>query len=292
MGIHGQLKQDSLTLPHIGLPKRCFYPSELFYFTRNSVFWSCAEYGCNDTGLICIFHMGPQRRVSDWQRIIEEYSERRFTYLSDKLVALEGIKEAFERNRPSDSYCFGHWQSHMPLDLLWEARSAADRDRMLLNVPSWSWASITGAVQFSLLMNPSYNKEAGLEVVCKVLSMPTLNEHRLILEAKLAGAASLEMQMRSAPRLSFFEAHFDDGSIDANSRHKKESQGTDWTHALPVAMTDFIHTEKDGLRVTSHMLLLQINPNCANTYSRVGMVLMSLNHDFFEGQPMQQVTLI
>ena len=82
-----------------------------------------------------------------WLTAMEDYTRRAVTLPSDKLVACGGLAEEFARIFRSD-YLAGLWRTTLLCDLLWRissyqgslTRPAAYR------APSWSWASVDGAV--------------------------------------------------------------------------------------------------------------------------------------------------
>ena len=89
-----------------------------------------------------------------WRQIVTDYSRRDLTRAEDKLVALSGIAKVFASRlsiNPEDSYFAGLWEDTLIQDLLWRVANpssvdtcgAAGRSRI---APSWSWASISGAV--------------------------------------------------------------------------------------------------------------------------------------------------
>lgn len=90
-----------------------------------------------------------------WQEVVEAYTWRQLTVITDKLVAIQGLANEIERGlkllaRP-DTYQYGIWQAKLPFQLIWHstgrplARPAALRD---IGVPSWSWASVDGPISF------------------------------------------------------------------------------------------------------------------------------------------------
>ncbi|KAI0333431.1 HET-domain-containing protein [Cubamyces sp. BRFM 1775] len=76
-----------------------------------------------------------------WHRVVEEYSRRKLSYASDKLVACAGLAEMFSSGLDSE-YVAGLWNDDFLLfDVLWAAVSPRPRPTTYLG-PSWSWASI------------------------------------------------------------------------------------------------------------------------------------------------------
>jgi hypothetical protein len=75
----------------------------------------------------------------EWKSIIEDYSCRDLTYMTDRLPALYGISELVSGSTKDEA---GLWCS----DLI---GSAVDYSRASqFRAPSWSWASVDGKIQF------------------------------------------------------------------------------------------------------------------------------------------------
>ncbi|KAF8856447.1 HET-domain-containing protein [Acephala macrosclerotiorum] len=94
-----------------------------------------------------------------WGHIISMYSARRLSYLEDKLTALAGMAEAFQQQASVD-YLAGLWSGDMlPRLLLWQtSRTDEYTPCPIYTAPSWSWASLSSPVYFSVLYNHhSYN---------------------------------------------------------------------------------------------------------------------------------------
>lgn len=93
----------------------------------------------------------------DWHLMVSNYSTRELTNPLDKLPALAGLAQRFQKlsNERTGHYLAGHWENDLPSSLLWH------RDRFPLSLagpkparptvyraPSWSWASMEGSVDF------------------------------------------------------------------------------------------------------------------------------------------------
>lgn len=88
-----------------------------------------------------------------WAEIVEGYASRELRYQTDKLPALSGIASQVQQTLGGDEYLAGLWKSHMPRALAWIVvgkSKLGKRGRALprgWHCPSWSWASITGAIR-------------------------------------------------------------------------------------------------------------------------------------------------
>jgi hypothetical protein len=91
-----------------------------------------------------------------WSRIVIAYTQTLLSVWSDRLVALNGVVNAFARQYdiPTTSYLAGMWEASLPESLLWTRVSIQKdehRDNLLRHFPSWSWASISGPVHNSTI---------------------------------------------------------------------------------------------------------------------------------------------
>ncbi|KAF2428863.1 HET-domain-containing protein, partial [Tothia fuscella] len=85
-------------------------------------------------------------RLIAWHNILVKYSKLTITYHTDRLSALSGIAQQFGRPYASQ-YLAGMWKEQICYDLIWISLDAGSSPRPLnWSVPSWSWASIEGAV--------------------------------------------------------------------------------------------------------------------------------------------------
>jgi hypothetical protein len=85
-----------------------------------------------------------------WLEIVEEYSQCKITIPGDKLPALSGIARLFQE-ATADVYLAGLWKSRLRDSLTWSVRDpAAKLVSAQYRLPSWSWASIDGAVYASV----------------------------------------------------------------------------------------------------------------------------------------------
>ncbi|KAI0655277.1 heterokaryon incompatibility protein-domain-containing protein [Cubamyces menziesii] len=134
------------------------------------------HYGAHDIPRLPhnIFHSDWQvERYSDewvdirhrWHRVVEDYSRRKLSYPSDRLVACAGLAEMFAFALGSE-YVAGLWNDDFLLfDLLWSAISPRPRPTVYLG-PSWSWASIDHSEIEYLHLSPESRLVAAV-VSCK-----------------------------------------------------------------------------------------------------------------------------
>jgi hypothetical protein len=112
----------------------------LVHFTAKGMMWYCRAL---DYHVMCEDgHMLAATRSYNWDDIIDEYTLRKLTYMSDKLAAVEGIARMMQQGR-KDQYVSGFWTGEMPQQLFWVA-SRTTRPTELQCFPTWSWASTQG----------------------------------------------------------------------------------------------------------------------------------------------------
>ncbi|KAI9729638.1 MAG: hypothetical protein M1818_008441 [Claussenomyces sp. TS43310] len=82
-----------------------------------------------------------------WYAIVEEFSKRKMTYLSDVFPALAGLATEFN-SHIQDQYVAGLWKADLLRGLLWSVVDPeTSRAAVPYRAPSWSWASIIGEVR-------------------------------------------------------------------------------------------------------------------------------------------------
>ncbi|KAF9466144.1 heterokaryon incompatibility protein-domain-containing protein [Collybia nuda] len=85
-----------------------------------------------------------------WWEIVAEYTKRRLTESSDKLLAISGVAQLFQRYWKT-RYIAGLWEINLSGDLLWKHKRARRSAGEVLipgdyRAPSWSWAAADGAI--------------------------------------------------------------------------------------------------------------------------------------------------
>lgn len=91
----------------------------------------------------------PGLEMKPWDSVVRLYSPRQATLHSDKLVALSAVARTYSEENPGyGAYLAGIWERSLPLGLMWWVLTEDIRPRPLeYRAPSWSWASVDGAVQ-------------------------------------------------------------------------------------------------------------------------------------------------
>lgn len=85
-----------------------------------------------------------------WYDLVEDYTQRRFTKISDRLVAISGLARIYADMIRNPTYVAGLWKEDLIRGLLWHVegttlvpkRSADNISTFHEAFPSWSWASV------------------------------------------------------------------------------------------------------------------------------------------------------
>jgi hypothetical protein len=89
--------------------------------------------------------------VLQWIHIIEDYSRRKMTYESDRLIGLSGLAKVFVAAGCGD-YVAGFFRQHIVELMVWNKTQDENALRSASNVaylgPSWSWVSVKSPVSY------------------------------------------------------------------------------------------------------------------------------------------------
>lgn len=156
----------------------------IVYYSDHQMMWQCVQGAKQETGwdvTVVQKHMydfasGLRRSVDDtwrpecsvdtmWTDVVEEYSDRTLSRVTDRLPAMSGLALQFKnvsanlQNRAShastagldeDTYLAGHWLSALPYSLLWwPAGPGREIGYSTRARPSWSWIAVQCKVQFT-----------------------------------------------------------------------------------------------------------------------------------------------
>lgn len=198
MFIQARGKNTETWSPDLGpLSKRAWITQEWLlsrrtvFYTRSRLIWTCgALEGDLETHRIVRQRYMRGLKVSssdDWEGIVTHYSGRLLTYVTDKLVALQGIVNELQKKYPERVYAHGLWMSGFPRHLLWRGERPLTNTPPELNIPSWSWASKMGSVNLTTILPLESNVpdfDTGSRVRCG--SINVLEDGRtLSIEAKV-----------------------------------------------------------------------------------------------------------
>jgi hypothetical protein len=94
-----------------------------------------------------------------WLRAAELYSARNLSHETDKLPAISGLAAAVARLVEGDVYLAGIWEGDLIRGLLWRSVLSDTRvttTKRASNIPSWSWASYCGRINFLASVGDAY----------------------------------------------------------------------------------------------------------------------------------------
>ena len=161
-----------------------------------------------------------------WYDLIEEYTQRRFKHISDRLVAISGLAKIFANTIRSHEYVAGLWKPDLIRGLIWHTKDAklipqqsADNMRAVNNAfPSWSWAS----VGYELVKNSWKNNNCfqALSLV-KDVQVDLVNQ-RDPFGAVKSGSVTITGPLTKVPRLYNREWKSAEASISEFERHLSE----------------------------------------------------------------------
>lgn len=96
---------------------------------------------------------GPVAWRDRWYELMEDYMSRQLTKGSDKLPALGGLAQTFQKKLPPSDYLAGIWTEHLPHALLWRMTDKSDAQRSTTyRAPSFSFLSLDGPMSYESQM--------------------------------------------------------------------------------------------------------------------------------------------
>lgn len=119
----------------------------IVFFMDGGIIWRCRKYSIDERG--------PQVGTwfwfenDSWLDHLQEYTMKKLTYATDRLVALQGIVNEMKDGR-DDDFKFGAWTSQLREHLLWRTGGATESSEDVPQLPSWSWASLGGNKLFEV----------------------------------------------------------------------------------------------------------------------------------------------
>ena len=115
-------------------------------------------------------------REKVWALLVEEYSRRRLTMQSDKLIAISGLAEELSKGWSGITYHAGLWSYCFRQNLLWTCLNVEDSRTRNTNVPpSWSWASLNAECRLPQTLPEDYLDS--LADVLEVTTTPQIPTH-------------------------------------------------------------------------------------------------------------------
>lgn len=133
----------------------------LVHFTKKQLIWECVCKVATEDGILSWdaepnpWQLGSPSVISDtriyqgWEVMVKDYSRRRFSSMQDRVYALAGVISRFQ-DVYKDEPLAGLWRKDLAAGLLWFVQKPSEGPVLpeLSDVPSWSWMSVRGQVQY------------------------------------------------------------------------------------------------------------------------------------------------
>ena len=208
-------------------------------FTQYGLIWSCSEFFQRERDNT------PTARhdVGDWHQLIARYSGKDLTYKSDKLHAIRGLANEHAK-RNSKTYYYGVFIEDLPASFRWFRDRQGEYVRPTLltrdvgnHIPSWSWASVTGKIEFLTLHD--CQEEQFLS-----RNLRTLGSGMLGVEAPVKEIDGIQGPFRQSIHPGFYieELRVADFEQDVDA----ETRGRDWE---PLLYKRYILQDALGARI-------------------------------------------
>ena len=233
-----------------------------------------------------------------WMELITNYSSRKLTKPSDKLVAIEGILDAIRRIFGRDAIIAGMWRHGLWRQLSWWSKSVRvdltekpNSSRFV--APSWSWLSADGSVGYNNTLDRRAETVEFRELVSAVQ-----------IEAVQAAVFSRQGKINGELRLSGYTFPYrlqaDDLRKPAwrrfNRRHLNTGQWwLDEKLTLPQEITCLVLAEDEFTKMLICLCLVPLQKS-QNVFKRVGLChwegMRHDVHNFIKSQPEKRVVTL
>ncbi|OTA70156.1 HET-domain-containing protein [Hypoxylon sp. EC38] len=202
----------------------------------------------------------PRRFMYMWMELVEDYSGSTTTESDDKLVAIGGIvklcQEWMRKTLSSQEigYYSGMWRLFFLEQLSWNTRCVSEAYRRCrrwtgtYTIPSWSWASVNGAIHFS---TPSWSRNNQLilpeaaEVSKPLATIPSLEARQTDPYGREDNQSILEVHGMTL-RITFDA--FDDKNLEPIVFARTEIEQLKQTGQLLIRVTFDCYEELLGAR--------------------------------------------
>ncbi|KAI0481908.1 heterokaryon incompatibility protein-domain-containing protein [Xylaria cf. heliscus] len=251
---------DSPLMPRGWVLQERILSPRVVYYDADEIKWECeAAIDCQCGGMVVIanfkldYHASLKRNGNplpyQWMRISEKYSSLKFTYDSDRLVALSGLAEQGVQSGKGGKYLAGLWERSLEHQLCWEIVNIHRRPEKYL-APSWSWLSVFGTVRYSNRMD--FSSECSsidvkiTEVSCTSIegAVPTTSTSPIVGFLRLKGRG-LKMRAELA----------DAGTQSRPPVYCLRSEGGDKSGLNMWVRSDYAMTQEDARAITEVFLL-------------------------------------
>ncbi|KAL9072173.1 MAG: hypothetical protein Q9161_003794 [Pseudevernia consocians] len=179
------------------------------------------------------------RKYWRWYNSIEHYSECGLTQPTDKLVALSGVAQSYRNlnGLQDEDYIAGCWKSQLPYALCWRTIRLKWTYRPPVYIaPSWSWASIEGALYYDF--SAEEMEKVSTKSLCQIKDIKLHHVHAHYKTGPLRGGCIHVCGHIIGPITQEFEYLTEDHEIQ---------------HALQTAHWGFDETSVNGYSVVSYL---------------------------------------
>ncbi|KIV84548.1 hypothetical protein PV11_00322 [Exophiala sideris] len=201
----------------------------IMHFVEDEVMWECfhkpVNLPGNQTPAQVLRITESLRELPNWLSIVEHYSSCKMTYRKDKLAAIAGLARlwAIKSGAASTgSYHSGIWEDNLYTGLLW-MNAGTDGNRLVKTwqpVPTWSWASVDGEIQFHPGFwhgdRKSLSKRVSDDIVTLSFNYP---DHGRSTDRYLGGKCTLRLRAMVAEGLTLSSAAQGEGLSFAPPSH-------------------------------------------------------------------------
>ncbi|WPH02651.1 Hypothetical protein R9X50_00551600 [Acrodontium crateriforme] len=221
-----------------------------------------------------------------WWRIVEDYSARKLTHLSDKLIALSGIVNLVQKMR-NDMYVVGMWEQDLPEALLWYNDGSESEAGTVSGIPSWSWTSIDCPVRM-----PRSYRSGSFSPLVKVVDFGVDRSGTSVAHQATSGILRLGGDLinlafeYTGSEKSIFIRLFRVTTKEGKSSRTDEGSATLDTENHDIENLDQIWGLPIGVRYGEiHVLILRKVDTHVDTFQRLGTGSLSTVHmdmEYFE----------
>ncbi|RFN43603.1 het-domain-containing protein [Fusarium flagelliforme] len=225
-----------------------------------------------------------------WYDLVEEYTQRKFTNIKDRLPAISGLAKIFGSTiriqEYSKEYAARLWKADLIRGLLWHVEGAklttrppSDKTQAIdTAIPSWSWASVGCTI-----VRNRHKDNTSFQALALVKDVQVdLVDKKHPFGLVKGGSVKISGPIKKLPRLYHEEWRSKDAAISELERHiseviENESLGgvehkyssPPWGHFAALQMLDDMHSlDLLVLETTGDVI------NGINVYRRVGILTL------------------
>jgi hypothetical protein len=212
---------------------------------------------------------------TSWHQVAQSYSTRVLTHKSDKIMALMGIAN-YTGAIVKDSFLVGVWKNNLWHDLLW---SSNDPNRRLnFKLPTWSWASIDGPIQYTWPngLLPTHAKCLSLmeTVSCEIRNIDSGIYGSLVLRARMR-----RVYLDSSGLLDVSKKPHTRSYFASSTSYEREKGGlVRWSRDTPVESASnltksmwLLEIARDAFHHCLCVVSIGSGPNGKEQFERVGI---------------------